>query len=465
MTKSINSPDDNNRSSQKNTIYETESLSGPLTGTSICIIGAGFVGCVAAAGFAKFGHDVVCIEIDPDKLAQLKDGRLPFYEPDLEELIKSGLESGRLTFSDDLQSEIENRKIFFISVGTPSGEDGRTDLKALESIVDSLSGKLGGNQVLVIKSTVPIGTADFLRKKFAEKISGPKAPSIISNPEFLREGNAVYDFFNPQRIVIGGDDASAIEAVKHVYKIGMINSVPIIVTNNKTAEMIKYSSNVFLAMKVGYVNEIAKLCDSAGVDVLEVAQAMGYDRRIGGEFLNPGPGWGGSCLPKDLREFTGLGKARGITLEILQAVARSNRMHHEYVVSKIESLTGHLDNKKIAVLGLSFKAETSDLRESPSISIIRILLDYRAIIRGHDPAVMRNDPLLPDGITLFDSPYDTVKDSDCIVVLTEWPEFQLLDWQRVSELVKAKNIVDARNLLSSQKLRDLGFAYTGMGQI
>ncbi len=439
-------------------------LSGPLTGVNICVIGAGFVGCVTAAGFAKFGHNVVCVEKDSEKLAMLNEGRLPFFERDLEELISSNVKSERLSFSSDLAKSLEGQKVIFIAVGTPSDDNGRADLSAIHEIVDTLGKMLKPGQVIVIRSTVPIGTAAELKQILKRNGHNNGEIAVISNPEFLREGTAVYDFLNPQRVVIGGDCSEAIDAVQHIYRMGAVKPAPTITTNNETAEMIKYASNAFLATKIGFINELAMLCDNVGIDVLEVARAMGMDSRIGSEFLNPGPGWGGSCLPKDLREFTGLGKSQGIPLMILNAVNEANAKQHDYVVSIIKDITADLKEKKIGILGLSFKAETSDLRDSPAMAIARKLIADEFGVRAFDPAAAIDAKRELPELEIAESSYEALGGVDCAVILTEWPEFQLLDWKKAGEIMRHKKIVDARNILSPELIRRYGFEYRGIGQ-
>jgi len=444
-------------------LEDTVPLSGPLEGTEICVIGAGFVGTVTAAGFARFGHQVVCVEKDHMRLSMLKSGSLPFFERDLEKLVKSGLSSGRLVFESDLEKSVKGKTAVFLTVGTPSSNGGRADLSALHKIISVLAKKMKSGQILVIKSTVPVGTANMIKKYFSQ--NGSKANiDVINNPEFLREGNAVYDFFNPHRIVIGGSSDTAIETVSHIYKMGMIKPVPMFTTNNETAEMIKYASNVFLATKVGFVNELARLCDSVGVNALEVARVIGADPRIGQDFLNPGPGWGGSCLPKDLQEFIGLAESLGVSLFIPKAVSEANIHQFEHVFLKVKNLIGDIKGARIGVLGLTFKANTSDLRESPAIPILSKLIENGAEVTAFDPAAdgeVKN--LLPGIIRVYD-PYETAENADCILILTEWSDFQLLDWGRISEIMKNKNIVDARNVLAPELLKRYGFNYVSIGQ-
>jgi UDPglucose 6-dehydrogenase len=439
-------------------------LSGPLKGEKICVIGAGFVGSVAAAGFAKFGHDVVCVENDPEKLKLLREGNTPFFERDLKDLLREGLSCGRLTFSSDITESIKDRKAIFITVGTPSVDGGRADtsyiLKAIADIVDHLE----PDQTIVLKSTVPVGTAESIIEYLNSNGSMGKNIAVVNNPEFLREGSAVYDFFNPHRIVIGGSSHDSVETIAGIYRMGMTNPVPMITTNNQTAEMIKYASNVFLATKVGFVNELTRLCDSVGINAIEVARVMGMDPRIGQEFLNPGPGWGGSCLPKDLSEFMGLAKSLGISLLIPHAVEEANRHQYDHVINKIKTLVGDLENKKIGVLGLAFKANTSDLRDSPAIPIIDKLIELGASVKAFDPAAGEEAKQVLSGIDVVKTAYETAEDADCVLILTEWSEFQLLDWRKIGESMKNKNIVDTRNILTPESMKRYGFNYLSMGQ-
>jgi UDPglucose 6-dehydrogenase len=439
-------------------------ISGPLEGENLCVIGGGFVGTVTAAGFASFGHRVVCVEKDHAKLSVLQAGRVPFYEKGLEDLIKAGLTSGRLNFTDDTAAAIEGRRAIFITVGTPSDDGGRTDLTALQEILGVISPLIRPGQILVLKSTVPIGTAARLRDFLKQNGCGDKDIQLVNNPEFLREGSAVFDFFNPDRIVLGGQSPKAIETINHIYRMGMTKPVPVMTTNNETAEMIKYASNAFLATKIGFANELARLCDNVGVNVMDVARAMGMDGRIGQEFLNPGPGWGGSCLPKDLSELKGLAETRGVPLLISDAVLKANSIQHDYVIRKMKKLLGELGRKRIGILGLSFKADTSDMRNSPTVPIIKRLISEGAEVTAYDPAAIEEASRLLQDIKFADSAMAVARDADCILILTEWSEFQLLDWKEAGSIMRQKNIVDTRNILAPELLRRHGFNYVSMGQ-
>ena len=464
--KNSDSPDRNStNASHRQSPDPAIPISGPLDGEKICVIGGGFVGTVTAAGFASFGHTVTCVEKDIDKISLLQAGKLPFYERNLENIIKAGLQSGRLIFISDLEKAIEGQKAIFVTVGTPSTDSGRADLTALEEILNVVSKRLKPGQIIVLKSTVPVGTARKMKELMDQNGCKGKDIHLLNNPEFLREGSAVFDFFNPHRIVIGGESQEAIEVIAHIYRMGMTRSVPFVKTNNETAEMIKYASNAFLATKIGFANELAKLCDSIGVNVMEVARVMGMDTRIGQEFLNPGPGWGGSCLPKDLMEFMGLADSKGVSLLIARAVQESNKLQYEHVISKVKKLAGKLEEKKIGALGLAFKADTSDMRESPTIPILRRLVEEGATIRAFDPAARDEAARLLPEIELADSPQEAARDADCIIILTEWPDFQLLDWGEIGKLMRRKNIVDTRNILAPELLRRYGFNYLSMGQV
>ncbi|MFQ5606617.1 MAG: UDP-glucose dehydrogenase family protein [Candidatus Zixiibacteriota bacterium] len=445
-------------------LNDTPGAPGPVAGVGVCVIGGGFVGLVTAAGFADFGHSVVCVEKDPERLKLLRSRGVPFYERDLADLIKKNVDLERLSFSNDLDNAIRGQKAIFIAVGTPESADGRSDLSSLEEVARSLGAALTPGQILVIKSTVPVGTAGRFRALLSQNGCGEKNP-VINNPEFLREGSAVYDFFHPQRIVIGGSDPEAIETVTHIHRLGMKERAPIVITNNATAEMIKYASNAFLATKVGFVNELSSLCDQMRVNVIEVARGMGLDPRIGAEFLSPGPGWGGSCLPKDLSEYIGMAETKNLNMMIASAVREANRRHHLLVVNKIKDLVGELSGSTIGVLGLSFKADTSDMRNSPAIPIIRELLSAGARVRAYDPkSEAEAGEYLPD-VELCSSGIESARDADCMVILTEWHEFQLLDWGEIGESMRTRSIVDARNLLPPELLRRYGFEYRSMGQI
>ncbi len=437
--------------------------SGAAVGTNICVVGAGFVGLVAAAGFAEFGHTVVCVEKRKDYLESLINGHIPFYERDLETLVSKHIKSRRLTFSSDLVDAVTNQKAIFVTVGTPSSATGRAELSILEEVLATLGANTNSSQIVVLKSTVPVGTGS-RAQAILRAASNGNAPSVVNNPEFLREGSAVHDFFYPRRIVIGGVDVAAVRAVTDIYRLGMINPVPILTTNNETAEMIKYASNTFLATKVGFINELAGLCDRLGVNVLDVAQGMGLDPRISPEFLEPGPGWGGSCFGKDMLEFSGLAEANDYKLIIGDAVLASNRRQFETVAAKVRDMVGDLSGKTIGVLGLSFKANTSDMRDSAAIPVIEKLLAGGAHIQAFDPqAHIEAHKYLPR-IELMTSSYEVARDADCLLILTEWQEFQLLDFRKIAASMRACCIVDTRNLLAPEQVTRFGFRYTGMGQ-
>lgn len=436
----------------------------PPTGIKVTVIGGGFVGLVAAAGFAQFGHTVTLVEKDSQKLKELQAGKVRIYERRLPELICANLSRQRLAFFSEPAEAIKGSKTIFMAVGTPSLPNGEADLSAVFEVVENLAPVLEPRQVIVLKSTVPVGTASRIRRLLSENGAGKKELAVVSNPEFLREGTAVMDFFRPQRIVIGGDRPEAIETVAQLYRVGMMDSCPIVVTNNETAEMIKYASNLFLATKVAFVNELANLCDATSVNVTEVTRGMGLDSRISPEFLNPGPGFGGSCLPKDLEAVLNLAKKNGVKLSIASAVKEANLRQPEKVVEKIEKLIGELNGKVIGALGLAFKAHTNDLRDSPALAVMRELEKRGAILQAYDPAAEAEARLLWPVLQLAPSPGEVAKGADALVVLTEWPEFLALNWEEIGQKMKAKNIVDARNLLVPEILVRHGFAYLGMGQ-
>jgi UDPglucose 6-dehydrogenase len=437
---------------------------GILTGVNVCVVGGGFVGVVSAAGFAEFGHSVVCVEKDPDRLAMLQAGKIPFYERDLEELVQRGLESGRLSFTGDLAQAIKGQRAVFVTVGTPALTSGRTNLGPLEEVVRVLAAETEAGQVVVLKSTVPLGTGRWVQDRLAEGGNGRAPVAVVNNPEFLREGSAVHDFFHPQRIVIGGRDAEKVEAVAHIYRLGMTQPVPIVQTNNETAEMIKYASNAFIALKVGFVNELAGLCDQVDTNVLEVAHAMGMDPRIGTEYLVPGPGWGGSCLGKDLRELEGLAESKDYTPLIIRAIQHANVRHQERIVARVRGLIGTLHRARVAVLGLAFKAGTSDMRDSPAIPIIEGLLSEGASVVAFDPQAHAEARRYLPSVELADAAERVADGADCLLILTEWEEFQSLDFKSMAGRMRRPVLLDARNLLVPESMQRYGFTYAGMGQ-
>lgn len=435
----------------------------PSTGTRVCVIGGGFVGLVTAASLAQTGHSVTCVEKDERKVSELSSGRVPIFERGLPELVSANMERNRLTFEAQLSDNVVGQDIIVITVGTPAGADGQADLSALDAVVMGLKPHLTAGQIVTIKSTVPVGTAERVRRMLNP--GGGDAISVVSNPEFLREGTAVYDCFHPQRIVVGGETPEAIEKVVQLYRAGLSRPAPIVTTNNATAEMIKYASNVYLATRLSFINELSAVCDATGIDVTDVSYAMGLDPRIGSDYFDVGPGFGGSCLPKDLNAFIASSDQRGVTLEIAPAVARANARQLDRVVAKIrEAAGGSLTDKRIGVLGLAFKAQTQDMRDSPAKIVIDRLLSEGAKVHAFDPAAMEEAERVLPAITLCRRAEDVAAESDAIAILTEWPEFQLLDWSHMRQQMKTPCLVDARNMIDSEVARRHGFAYFGLGR-
>ncbi|MEW5874624.1 MAG: UDP-glucose/GDP-mannose dehydrogenase family protein [Candidatus Zixiibacteriota bacterium] len=437
----------------------------PATGVRVCIIGGGFVGLVTAAGMAQAGHTVTCVEKDTRKVSDLVKGRVGIYERHLPELVRANLERKRLRFHDDLTEWADDQDVFVVSVGTPSRPDGTADLTALHGVMESLAGLVRTGQVVVIKSTVPVGTAEWARTIVNSRNGHERPIPIVSNPEFLREGTAVYDYFHPQRIVVGGDDPDAVERVVQLYRVGLAHAAPIVTTDNKTAELIKYASNVYLATRVAFINELSGICDSFGIDIGDVSAAMGMDPRIGSDYLDAGPGFGGSCLPKDLNAYITEAKRAGLDLTLAPSVQRANSRQFERVVEKTRAmLDGALEGSLVGVLGLAFKAQTQDMRDSPAVHVIQRLIAGGARVQAYDPAAMvEAGSILPAVRCCPDAP-SVASGADAILILTEWPEFQLLDWATMRGAMRRPNIIDARNLLAPESMKRLGFHYTGMGQ-
>jgi UDPglucose 6-dehydrogenase len=427
----------------------------------IAVIGSGYVGLTTGACLASLGHRVVCADVDESKVARLSDGQVPILEPGLPELVAEGLAAGRLRFvvgaTAAVSQESDAAEVVFLCVQTPMGSGGAADLSAVESVVTEVRELLPAGCVVVNKSTVPVGTA----ARTAQMLNRPDV-AVVSNPEFLREGSAVEDFLNPDRIVVGCDAQDAAERVAALYaRLG----APTVLTDAASAEMVKYAANCFLAMKLSYVNAVAELCERFGADVLDVTEGIGYDRRIGQAFLQPGPGWGGSCLPKDTHALLQACTAADFDFGLLQASLDTNTRQHHRMVDKVrDAVGGSLAGQRVGLLGLTFKAGTDDLRDSPALTVAALLAAEGAELIGYDPGVPAAVPGLTDDVQVTDDPVKVASGAAALVVLTEWPEFRVLDWGRLAELVERRIVVDTRNLLDADILRRVGFEVRGVGR-
>ena len=430
----------------------------------ITIIGTGDVGLVTGAGISEFGHDVTCVDIDKDKIQKLNLGEIPIYEPELETIIKNNKSKGRLNFGTDINKAIKNSQIIFIAVGTPMSKNGDSDLSAIEEVAKIIGANLNSYKVICTKSTVPVGTG----KKIEELIKSINKSiefDYVSNPEFLREGAAVKDFLIPDRVVIGSNSQKAFKIMQDVYRPLYLNETPIVNTNVETAEMVKYASNAFLALKISYINEIANLCELVGVDVHVVSKTMGQDGRISSKFLHPGPGFGGSCFPKDTMALANTGKKNKIKMNTVEAAIKTNNEQKLRMVDKIKSLLDNkIKDKTITVLGLAFKPKTDDIRDAASTIIIPKLINEGAIINTYDPVAMDNFKSLKYKINYFDNWQDAVKGADALILLTEWNEFRGIDLLELKSLLKEPIVLDTKNILSIKKLNSIGFSYDNVGR-
>lgn len=431
----------------------------------VTMIGTGYVGLVSGTCFADFGLDVTCADVDAAKIEQLEAGRVPFYEPGLEEKIEQNVAAGRLHFTTDVERAIRDAKVVFIAVGTPARRDGSTNLDYVDAVADQIGRNLVDYKVIVTKSTVPPRTGQRVRER-VRAIAGDQAEfDVVSNPEFLREGSAVEDFMRPDRIVIGADSERAIEVMKQLYSPLYLIETPFVITNVATAEMIKYASNTFLAVKISFINEIANLCEKVGADVHRVAKAMGQDGRISPKFLHPGPGFGGSCFPKDVASLVNTADEAGTAFRVGRAALEANAHQRQVMIEKIERAAGGLDGKVVGMLGLAFKPNTDDMRESPTIEIIEGLRRRGASIRAYDPAAMENARgIFGDGIEYCRGAYDAAEGADVLVLATEWNQFRNLDLARLKALLRAPVFVDMRNVYDPARVRELGFTYTCVGR-
>jgi len=489
---------------------------------NICIIGTGYVGLVTGTCLSDFGLDVVCVDRDNKKIECLNSGKVPIYEPNLEVLIKKNVSANRLTFTTDLEKAVKQSKVIFIAVGTPSNNDGSANLEHIEKVAQQITQHLNEYKVIVNKSTVPIGTARKIKEIISKNLGviarsplsghceGAKRPKqsqhssvipasshvipakagihpsviarseatrqsqptpkpfdfdVVSNPEFLREGSAVYDFTHPDKIVIGTNSPKALKIMREIYRPLYLIDTPFVITNPETAELIKYACNAFLATKITFINEIANLCDKVGADVHQIAKAMGLDGRISPKFLHPGPGYGGSCFPKDTEALYHFASTCGYDFKLLKGVISANKRQRELMVKKIKHHLGSdLKGKTIAVLGLAFKQNTDDIRKSPAIDIIQLLLKEGAKIKCFDPLAMDNTKKILSNLTYCQDEYDTVRNSHALVILTEWNQFRNIDLLKIKELLKTPVLLDLRNLYEPQKVKSLGFIYEGIGR-
>jgi len=431
----------------------------------VAMIGTGYVGLVSGACFADFGHDVACVDKDRGKIEALKRGDIPIFEPGLAELVDVNLRAGRLSFTTDLAEPVRNAEAIFIAVGTPSRRgDGHADLSYVHTAAREIAQHLDGFTVVVTKSTVPVGTGDEV-ERIIRQVRPDADVAVVSNPEFLREGAAIRDFKHPDRIVVGTDDPRAREVMASLYRPLYLNAAPILYSGRSTAELIKYAANAFLATKITFINEIAELCEKVGADVQEVARGIGLDNRIGTKFLHAGPGFGGSCFPKDAQALIKTAQDHAAPLRIVEAVLAVNDVRKRAMARKVAAaLGGNLRNRTIALLGLTFKPSTDDMREAPSIALVTALRDMGATVRAYDPAGMEQAKLVLDEVTYCDGPYACAEGADALVIVTEWEQFRALDLDRLKQVMATPVLVDLRNVYRPDEMARRGFIYDSVGR-
>ncbi len=430
--------------------------------SKICVVGTGYVGLVTGTCFADLGNQVTCLDIDDSRIQKLHQGIMPIYEPGLEQLVLQNVRSGRLTFTTDFEIALKDADYAFIAVGTPSGDEGEADLQYVRSAAETIADTVTHPIIVVNKSTVPVGTGDWVADIIRKRRAGNELEfSVVSNPEFLREGSAINDFMAPDRVVLGSTNRDAANKVAQLY---LILRCPILVTDLRTAEMIKYASNAFLATRISFINEIANMCEELGADVVEVGRGMGLDKRIGPKFLDAGLGWGGSCFPKDVKALAHMAVLHGTHPQLLQAVMEINRNQRRKVIFKLRKALGRLDEKVIGILGLSFKPNTDDVRDAPALEIIHLLQNEGAIIRAYDPQAMETGQQMVKRVILCKSPYEVAEGADALVLATEWNEFKQLDFERIRGLMRQPILLDGRNAWNQEQLRQLGFNYMGVGR-
>jgi UDPglucose 6-dehydrogenase len=435
----------------------------------IAVIGTGYVGLVTGACFAEFGVFVTCVDKDRDKIESLKKGIIPFYEPGLEDLVSRNYKQGRIKFTTEISGAIEDSLIIFIAVGTPPRGDGSADLSYVDEVAQEIANHIKSYKVVVTKSTVPVGTGERLRKIISETLINKIGADsinfdIVSNPEFLREGAAIEDFMRPNRVVLGVDSQKAIAILKDLYRPLYLIETPFVIANIETAELIKYASNSFLAVKISFINEIANLCEKVGADVNMVAKGMGLDGRIGSKFLHAGAGFGGSCFPKDTRALLQIASARGVELSIVNSAIEANERQIALMSAKIRSAMPDIKGKTIAILGLSFKPNTDDIREAPALSIIQTLVEEGAKIRTYDPVAMDNARKTASDIAYCSDAYDACSGADAVAIVTEWNQFRNLDLERIKGLLTQPLFFDFRNIYAPERMKEGGFEYYSVGR-
>lgn len=430
----------------------------------IAIIGTGYVGLVSGSGISDFGHKVICADIDEEKIKVLQTGKIPIYEPGLDELVERNTKAERLSFSTDVEKTIRNSDVIFIAVSTPQSENGEADISAVKAVAKIIGQNLNNRKVVCTKSTVPIGTGKLVTSIINENNPEKMEFDYVSNPEFLREGSAVKDFLWPDRLVIGTESDWGFEVMRDVYRPLYINETPIVNTTVETAELIKYASNAFLSLKISYINEISALCEKVGADVHVVAKTMGSDGRISPKFLHPGPGFGGSCFPKDTSALVSMAQNKNVPMRTIQAAIETNAHQKKRMVKKLQALTGDFSGLTIGVLGLAFKSKTDDVRESASLEMVGSLLKAGAQVKAYDPEANTSFAEFYPQITYCKTWEEAVKDTDAVAVMTEWNEFRTMDAKTLKNLMKSPIILDTRNILSRNELQKNGFSFDNVGR-
>lgn len=431
---------------------------------NITVVGTGYVGLVLGTCLANLGNTIICVDVDESKINKLKNGIIPIYEPSLKDLVERNTKEERLFFTTSIKEGVERSDVIFIAVGTPQGHDGKADLRYVDQVAADIGKYMDAYKVIVNKSTVPVGTADRVKEIIKKNQKSKTEFDVVSNPEFLREGCSIKDFQVPDRVVIGVDSEKAKDTMLKIYKPIERTDHPILITTPKSSELIKYASNAFLATKISFINEIANLCEKVGADVKDVARGMGLDKRIGPRFLQAGVGYGGSCFPKDVRALMTTGYEHGYDFRIINSADEVNQEQKRSLIPKLQKLVPDLKGKNIALWGLAFKPKTDDIREAPSLIIIEELQEAEAKIKAFDPVAEENTKKITKNIEFCKNPYETAKDCDALIIITEWDEFRNLDKKKLKDSLKHPNIIDGRNIYDPKEMKELGFNYIGVGR-